>query len=64
MFAEKEENFEIDVDTNNNNFRSIDGVLYEVTAFQCVPWLPDLADEVKILTEGEMLRWLLKNKQE
>lgn len=42
----------------------IDGVLYEVTAFQCVPWLPDLADEVKILTEGEMLRWLLKNKQE
>ena len=42
----------------------IDGVLYEIECFQCAPWLPEEVDEIKILTEGEMLRWLLKNKQD
>lgn len=42
----------------------IDGVLYEIPCFQCAPYLPEEVDEIKIMTEGEMLRWLLENKQD
>ena len=42
----------------------VDNVLYEIPVFQCEPYLPEEVDDIKILSEGEMLRWMLKNNEE
>lgn len=61
-----EENDEASCEKFFDNFVKdmiVDGVLYEIPCFQCAPWLPKEVDNIEVLTEGQMLRWLLKNKE-
>ena len=40
----------------------IDNVMYEIENFQCAPYLPELVDDIKLMTERECLEWMLKNR--
>lgn len=38
----------------------IDNILYEIENFQCLPYLPKEVDDIRIITERECLKYLLK----
>ena len=40
----------------------VDNVMYEIENFQCAPYLPELVDDIKLMTERECLEWMLKNR--
>lgn len=40
----------------------VDGVLYEIENFQCSPYLPKCVDEIKLISERECLKFMLKCK--
>lgn len=40
----------------------VNNVMYEIENFQCAPYLPELVDDIKLMTERECLEWMLEHK--
>lgn len=39
----------------------IDGIRYEINNPQCVPFLPEVIDDIKPISETECVKWILQN---
>ena len=39
----------------------IGNILYEIENFQCMPYLPDEVDDIRIISERKCLEWLVNH---